>query len=115
MIEYSEISDFIEKNNIEIFVEVDYKEKKFNIVKRDIMLESYDLFEQLIYFNSIDNLFESVRGQNLPRMWSQGKTKCIISQINDDKLVALFYDTDMDAKDNYFHAKQLDMQLKNVL
>lgn len=33
---------------------------------------------------------------------------------NDEQIVALFYDNCMDAKDNYFYAKQLDSQLKEL-
>ena len=38
----------------------------------------------------------------------------VICQPNDEQIVALFYDNCMDAKDNYFYAKQLDSQLKEL-
>lgn len=107
--------EFIDENGISIFVKADIRTKRFEVIKRDIKLETYDLFEQLILYSSVDNLFESVKGQVLPRMWSQGKTKCVISQINEEQLVALFYDTNMDAKDNYLFVKQLDMKIKELL
>ena len=108
------IDDFIEKNDIAIFVKVDLKSKKIDMIKKDVILDSYDLFEQLILFNNIENLFKSVSGQIFPRIWQQGKTRCVICRINEEQLVALFYDTCMDAKDNYLFAKQLDIKVKEL-
>ncbi len=109
------LDEFIEKNNIAIFVKADFRSKRYDIIKKDILLESYDLFEQLILYSNVDSLFECVNGQILPRIWSQGKTKCVICQISEEQLVALFYDTHMDARDNYIFAKEIDMKLKELL
>ena len=109
------LDEFIEKNNIAIFVKADFRSKRYDIIKKDILLESYDLFEQLILYSNVDSLFECVKGQILPRIWSQGKTKCVICQISEEQLVALFYDTNMDARDNYLFAKEVDMKLKELL
>ncbi len=108
------IYDLLETNNIAIVVQVDLKNKRFEILKKDIALESYDLFEQIILFNNVDNLVSSVKGQILPRIWTQGNTKCTICQPKDEKIVALFYDNHMDAKENYFFAQQLDSVLKEI-
>ena len=108
------ISDFIEKNDIAILAKVDLINRRFEIIKKDVEIESYDLFEQLILFNSVENLLKSLNGQLLPRIWTQGNTKCVICQPNDEQIVALFYDKCMDAKENYFYAKQLDLQLKGL-
>ena len=64
------IYDLLETNNIAIVVQVDLKNKRFEILKKDIALESYDLFEQIILFNNVDNLVSSVKGQILPRIWT---------------------------------------------
>lgn len=72
------------------------------------------MFEQLILFSSVDNLVESLNGQLLPRIWTQGNTKCVICQPSDEQIVALFFDKCMNAKDNYFYSKQLDLQLKEL-
>lgn len=109
------LDEFIEKNNIAIFVKADVRSKRCDIIKKDILLESYDLFEQLILYSDVDSLFECVNGQTLPRIWSQGITKCVICQISEEQLVALFYDTHMDARDNYIFAKEIDMKLKELL
>lgn len=109
------LDEFIEKNNIAIFVKADFRSKRYDIIKKDILLESYDLFEQLILYSNVDSLFECVKGQMPPRIWSQGKTKCVICQISEEQLVALFYDTNIDAKDNYLFAKEVDMKLKELL
>ena len=39
------IGEFIEKNDIAIFVVADLRNKRFEIIKKDVELESYDLFE----------------------------------------------------------------------
>ena len=49
------IFDLLEKNNIAIVAKADLKNKRFEILKKDIELKSYDLFEQLVLFNNIDN------------------------------------------------------------
>lgn len=108
------IDEFIRENGIAIFVIVDLKSKRFDIKKMNVELESYDLFEQLILFSNADSLLDNISGQILPRIWTQGNTKCIISQPNGAQIIALFYEKHLDAKDNYFYAKQLDMQLKEI-
>lgn len=108
------LDEFIEKNGISIFVKTDIRTKRFEVIKTDIKLETYDLFEQLIFYNNVDDLFESVKGQMLPRIWSQGKTKCVICQINEEQLVVIFYDTTMDVKDNYLFAKQLEIKVREL-
>ncbi|WP_035783197.1 hypothetical protein, partial [Butyrivibrio sp. NC2007] len=69
------INEFIEKYNIAIVAEADIENKRFEIIKRDKELESYDLFEQLILFGNVKSLVENVEGQILPRIWTQGKSK----------------------------------------
>ena len=43
------ISDFIEKNDIAILAKADLGNQRFDIIKKDVELESYDLFEHLIF------------------------------------------------------------------
>jgi vacuolar-type H+-ATPase subunit C/Vma6 len=107
--------EFMEQNNIAIVAKADFKNKKFDIVKRDVELESFDLFEQLILFSNTDKLLASLEEQILPRIWAQGNTKCVICKLNSENVIALFYDTCMEAKENYFYAKQLELLLKDVI
>ena len=109
------INELIEKNNIAIVAKADLKNKRFEIIKSNLELESYDLFEQLILFGNTDTLLESVDGQILPRIWAQGNTKCVVCKPNKDQLIALFYENSMDAKENYFYAKELDSLLKDII
>ncbi|MCR5628171.1 hypothetical protein [Eubacterium sp.] len=109
------ISEFMEKNNVAIAAKIDLNNKIVNIIKRNISIESFDLFEQLILYSDIDDLVATIEGQILPRIWVQGNSKCVICSQNSGQLVALFYDNSMNAKDNYFYAKQLDLLLKEVL
>lgn len=108
------IDEFMVKNEIVIFVEVDLKYKRFNIRKRDVTMESYDLFEQIVLYSSIEDLKDNVSGQLLPRIWTQGNTKCIFSKPDEERIIAIFYDKPLDAKDNYFFAEQMDLQLKEL-
>lgn len=108
------IDDFVIKNKIAIFVNADLKNGRFDIRKMDIELESYDLFGQLVLFSNTEALNENISGQLLPRIWTQGNTKCIVSKPSEEQIVAIFYDNCLDAKDNYFLAKKLDLQLKEL-
>ena len=47
------LNEFMEKNNIVIVAKANLQEKSFEIIKNDLELESYDLFEQLILFGNI--------------------------------------------------------------
>ena len=46
------LDEFIEKNSIAILVKADYGTKRFEVIKKDIVLEANDLFEQLIFYNN---------------------------------------------------------------
>ena len=82
------VEEFMKKNNIAILVEVDLKNKKMDIKKTDIELESPDLFKQLIEYGNVESLIECVEGRLLPRIWAQGNTKCIISKASEEKIIA---------------------------
>ncbi len=69
----------------------------------------------MILFGNTDTLLESVEGQILPRIWTQGNTKCVVCKPNNELLIALFYENSMDAKENYFYAKELDSLLKDII
>ena len=109
------INEFIEKNDIAIVVKANLQEKDFDIIKRDLELESYDLFEQLILHGSVENLMENIEGQILPRIWTQGDTRCIVCRPSPNQIVALFYNSSLNVKDEYYHAKELEISLKQLL
>ncbi len=109
-----DIKEFAEQNNIAIIAKAGVNDTCFEILKRDLELESYDLFNQLILYGTVDGLKENVEGQIMPRIWVQGNTKCVICMPKDKILVALFYDNDMNARDNFFHAEHLDELLRDV-
>ncbi len=108
------LNEFMEKNNIVIVAKANLQEKSFEIIKNNLELESYDLFEQLILFGSIDNLMESIEGQILPRIWTQGNTRCIVCRPRQNQIIALFYYSILTVKDEYYHAKELDTLLKQL-
>lgn len=108
------VEQFMEKNSIAILVEVDLKDKKMDVKKTDIEMESPDLFKQLIDYGSVESLVKCVSERLLPRMWAQGNTKCIVSKPSEEKIIVLFYDWYSDAEGGYFYAKQLDKQLREL-
>lgn len=113
------IDEFIEVNNIIIFVEVDLQNKMFFIRKMELEheLEEYDLFdlfEKLILYKNTKDLLEDVTGQLMPRVWRQGATHCALCYPNYKRIIALFYDTGMDEKEDYFYAKELDLQIQEL-
>lgn len=108
------IKEFMEKNNLVFLVEVDANENMFHIHKTDKELQSYDLFEQLILFSNTEKLVQYTYGQLLPRIWTQGDTKCVICKPNDEKIVCAFYDSQLDAKEHYFFAKNLNDELSTL-
>ena len=71
------VNDFIEKNEIAIIAKADLNNKRFEIKKRDVELESFDLFEPLVLFGSVESLMANVEGQILPRILGQGNSKCV--------------------------------------
>ena len=105
------IYQFMEENEIAILAEIDVQNGESLIYKRDIELQSYDLFNQLVLYSHPDGLFASVKDQLMPRIWTQGESKCVVCLIN-SILICMFYDTNMDAKENYLFAKDLSLKLK---
>ena len=106
-----DIKELMEKNNLVFLVEVDIKSDMFHIHKGNKELESYDLFEQLILFGNTEKLSQNINGQLLPRIWTQGDTKCVICKPTDKKIVCVFYDTQLDSKEHYFYAQKLSDEL----
>lgn len=39
------LDEFIDENGISVFVKADIRTKRFEVIKTDIKLETYDLFE----------------------------------------------------------------------
>ncbi len=108
------IADFMEENHIAIYAKVNLKSKNFEVRKNQIELASEDLFEQLILYSNVETLRRCVGGQLLPRIWTQGCTKCVMCRPDIEHIVALFYDTQLSVEDNYIYAKQLESQVKDL-
>lgn len=109
-----EIKEFMQKNNIVILVEANIKAEMFHIHKANMELKSYDLFQQLILYANMEDLIQNVTGQLMPRIWSQGTTKCVIFKPSDEKIICVFYDTLLDVKENYFYAKDLSDKINEL-
>ena len=106
-----DIKELMEKNNLVFLVEVDINSDIFHIYKGNKELESYDLFEQLILFSNTEKLSQNINGQLLPKIWTQGHTKCVICKPTEEKIVCVFYDIQLDAKEHYFYAQKLSDEL----
>ena len=102
-----DINRFMQENNIAILAEAQEGCDIFHMYKRDIVLESYDLFLQLVLHSNASSLSEYTDGQLLPRIWSQGAAKCVMCKPSDSKIVCMFYDSSMSAKEHYLYAKEL--------
>ena len=109
------IQKFIEDNNIAILVKADLNTNEFEITQGKTGIESRDLFEQLILGGNAEDLRNSVKDQIMPRIWAQGNSKCFLCKSDEDTLIALFLDTELETKDLYYYAKQLDSSLKQIL
>ena len=105
----------MEANEIAIYAEADLPAGPFRIIKRGGELESYSLFEQLILFQNAESLEKCVEGQLLLlRIWTQGRTRCVLSMPDAHRIIALFYDSNTTAAENYRFALKLDAELRET-
>lgn len=106
--------EFVKENNISILVVGDTTENLFQIYYGMTKCSSSDLFEQLIEYGSVSELNESCEGQLMPRIWSQGKMQAILCKPNENKIVILFLNSELNVKENYMRAKELDFKVKTI-
>ena len=107
--------EFMEDNNIAIFVEINLLNNTMNIkVRCEEKLENYHLFYQhIVYDKKVSDYNEYLKNQLLPEIWNQGQTRCIYCKPNDHKIACLFYDFKEEYGDNYFYAKELNKKIEN--
>lgn len=108
------IKEFMQENNIVILVEAKIEDEIFQIYKTNMELKSYDLFQQLILYANMEDLIQNVTEQLMPRIWSQGTTKCVIYKPSEEKIICVFYDTLLDVKENYLYAKSLSDKIEEL-
>lgn len=106
--------EFMEYNNIAIFVEINLLNNTMDIkVRCEEKLESYHLFYQHIVYNKkVSDYNEYLENQLLPEIWSQGQTRCIYCKPNDHKIICLFYDFEGDYRKDYFYAEELNNKIQ---
>ena len=97
------INRFLVENDISIFVVGDTNENMFQLHYGITKCSSNDLFKQLIEYRSVSTLNESCEGQLMPQIYSQGRT-----------IVILFLESELNAKENYMKAKDLDLKVKTL-
>ena len=108
------INRFLIENDISIFVVGDTTENMFQIHYGVTKCSSSDLFKHLIEYGSVSTLNEFCEGQLMPQIWSQGKTKAILCKPSKNKIVILFLESELNVKENYMRAKDLDLKVKTV-
>jgi len=108
------INRFLIENDISILAVGDTVENIFQLHYGVIKCSSNDLFKQLIEYGSVAVLNEFCEGQLMPRTFAQGKTKAILSKPTKNRIVILFFESELNAKENYIKAKDLDLKVKTL-
>ena len=108
------INRFFIDNAICIFAERDKVENIFQLHYGVAKCSSNDLFKQLIEYGSVATLNEFCEGQLMPQIFSQGKTKAILCKPTKNKIVILFLESELNAKENYTKAIDLDLKVKTL-
>lgn len=108
------INRFLIENDISIFAVGDTVENIFQLHYGVTKCSSNDLFKQLIEYGSVATLNELCEGQLMPQIYSQGKTKAILCKPTKNKIVILFLESELNAKENYTKAKDLDSKVKTL-
>ena len=75
-------------------------------------LESKDLFQQLFGdAESFSALDRSLKGQILPRIWSQGRVSCLVCKPSETKIVGLLYHEERSVVARYRWSKEVNSQV----
>lgn len=102
---------FMKENGIAAFAEADRETGVIRIEKIG-SLEYWSLFQELVLYSDAAQLYEST-GNSFPfRIWRQGDTGCLVSQITENLAAALFYETKLDAKAQIDWVEELDKKIR---
>ena len=102
---------FMRENGIAAFAEADRAAGVIRVEKIG-SLEYWSLFQELVLSSDAARLYEST-GSSFPfRMWRQGDTGCLVSQITESLATALFYETRLDAQARIDWVKGLDEKVR---
>ncbi len=104
---------FMKENGIAVFVEADKKTKAVHIEKLK-SLESWDLFQQIVLYSDIDVLCDSTRSKFPFQTWGQGDTGCLISWLDKNKTVALFFDCELRGTAFTNWIRKLDQKVRQM-
>lgn len=87
-----ELKELINKFKISYSIVVSLNTDSIEKIGNVTELEYRDLVEQLFgNIQQIKLLNNSLNGQILPRLWSQGKVKCLVCKPKDNIIIGLFY------------------------
>lgn len=102
-----DISRLLSENEIAVYVLYDTVSKIYTVCKNDsVELSDCCLFDWIL-FNSDHEYLESVKNEELlPRLWSQGASKCCIFPTSPEKIVCLFFESDLDNVQVYPQCKK---------
>ena len=102
---------FMRENGIAAFAEADRATGVIRVEKIG-SLKYWSLFQELILYSDAARLYEST-GSSFPfRIWRQGDTGCLVSQITENLATALFYETKLDVKAQIDWVKELDKKVR---
>lgn len=105
--------EFMKENGIAVLAEADRKTNVVHIEKTG-SLESWDLFQQLVLHTDVDVLCDSTRSKFPFQTWGQGNTVCLISWINENKAVALFFDCELTGEAFPSYIRMLDQKVRQL-
>ena len=102
---------FMRENGIAAFAEADRATGVIRVEKIG-SLEYWSLFQELVLYSDADRLYESV-GTAFPyRIWAQGDTGCLISQITENLATALFFNSELSGKAQIDWIEELDKKVR---
>ncbi len=107
------IIGFMRENGIAVFAEADRETKAVHIEKLG-SLESWDLFQQLVLYSDVDVLCDSTRSKFPFQTWGQGNTGCLISWLDENKAVVLFFDCEMTGAAFTDWIRDLDQRVRQM-
>ena len=104
-------TQFMRENGIAAFAEADRTAGVIRVEKIG-SLEYWSLFQELVLYSDAARLYEST-GSSFPfRVWRQGDTGCLVSQITENLATALFYETKLDVKAQIDWVEELDKKVR---
>lgn len=113
-IDYYKNADILNKNAISYCIVANINTDSIDKIGDVTELEYKDLVEQLFGdIQQIKLLNDSLAGQQLPRVWQQGKVRCLVSKPKDSIILGLFYNESRSIKESICFWKEIMIEIDN--